>query len=112
MSKFNFVESEELIQSIIDKEIEEQDKLVEESEEDAPMNEYELRKLGWTGSFGWDWKIASTNILGQTITVTYSISLKSGKVKNTITFNQFESLTSSHLWSYGWYNLKGSETMS
>ena len=87
MSKFNFVESEELIQSIIDKEIEEQDKLVEESEEDAPMNEYELRKLGWTGSFGWDWKIASTNILGQTITVTYSISLKSGKVKNTITLS-------------------------
>ena len=30
-------------------------------------------------------------------------------VKNTITFNQFESLTSSHLWSYGWYNLKGDD---
>jgi len=30
-------------------------------------------------------------------------------VKNTITFNQFESLTNSHLWSYGWYNLKGDD---
>ena len=30
-------------------------------------------------------------------------------VKNTITFNQFELLASSHLWSYGWYNLKGDD---
>ena len=30
-------------------------------------------------------------------------------VKNTLTFNQFESLTNSHLWSYGWYNLKGDD---
>lgn len=30
-------------------------------------------------------------------------------VKNTITFNQFESLTNTHLWSYGWYNLKGDD---
>ena len=30
-------------------------------------------------------------------------------VKNTITYNQFESLTNSHLWSYGWYNLKGDD---
>ena len=30
-------------------------------------------------------------------------------VKNTLTFNQFESMTSSHLWSYGWYNLKGDD---
>ena len=30
-------------------------------------------------------------------------------VKNTITFNQFELLASTHLWSYGWYNLKGDD---
>ena len=30
-------------------------------------------------------------------------------VKNTITFNQFESLASRYLWSYGWYNLKGDD---
>ena len=30
-------------------------------------------------------------------------------VKNTITFNQFESLANTHLWSYGWYNLKGDD---
>ena len=30
-------------------------------------------------------------------------------VKNTLTYNQFESLTNSHLWSYGWYNLKGDD---
>ena len=30
-------------------------------------------------------------------------------VKNTLTFNQFESLTNSNLWSYGWYNLKGDD---
>ena len=30
-------------------------------------------------------------------------------VKNIITYNQFESLTSGHLWAYGWYNLKGDD---
>lgn len=30
-------------------------------------------------------------------------------VRNTLTFNQFKSLTNSHLWSYGWYNLKGDD---
>ena len=28
-------------------------------------------------------------------------------VRNTLTYNQFEFLASNHLWSYGWYNLKG-----
>ena len=30
-------------------------------------------------------------------------------VKNIITFNQFETLANSHLWAYGWYNLKGDD---
>ena len=30
-------------------------------------------------------------------------------VKNTLTFNKFESLANSHLWAYGWYNLKGDD---
>lgn len=30
-------------------------------------------------------------------------------VKNTLTYNQFEFLTNNHLWSYGWYNLKGDD---
>ena len=30
-------------------------------------------------------------------------------VKNIITYNQFELLTKSSLWSYGWYNLKGDD---
>ena len=28
-------------------------------------------------------------------------------VKNILTYNQFEFLSNTHLWSYGWYNLKG-----
>lgn len=30
-------------------------------------------------------------------------------VKNTTSYNQFEFLSSNHLWSYGWYNLKGED---
>ena len=85
ISKLHLMESEELIQSIVDKETEEQNKKAEEAKEDAPITEQELRKLKWEGSFGWDWVIASTNILGQSISITYSISLKDGKVKNSLT---------------------------
>ena len=84
-SKFNFMDSEELIKSILEKETEEQNRKAEEAKEDAPITEQQLRQLKWEGSFGWDWVIASTNILGQTISITYSISLKDGKVKNSLT---------------------------
>ena len=30
-------------------------------------------------------------------------------VKNILTYNQFEILSANNLWSYGWYNLKGSD---
>jgi hypothetical protein len=30
-------------------------------------------------------------------------------VKNILTYNQFEMLSANNLWSYGWYNLKGSD---
>jgi hypothetical protein len=92
VSKLDLIDGEKLIESIIEKEKEEQKKQVEETAEEVPVTTNQLRNLGWDGKFGWDWQIASSNILGQTVKVVYSISLASGKVKNVLklVFNSFE----------------------
>ena len=92
VSKLDLIDGEKLIESIMEKEKEEQKKLVEETAEEVPVTPNQLRNLGWDGKFGWDWQIASSNILGQTVKVIYSISLASGKVKNVLklVFNSFE----------------------
>ena len=92
VSKLDLIDGEKLIESIIEKEKEEQKKQVEETAEEVPVTPNQLRNLAWDGKFGWDWQIASSNILGQTVKVIYSISLASGKVKNVLklVFNSFE----------------------
>ena len=92
VSKLDLIDGEKLIESIIEKEKEEQKKQVEETAEEVPVTPNQLRNLAWDGKFGWDWQIASSNILGQTVKVVYSISLASGKVKNVLklVFNSFE----------------------
>ena len=92
-SKLELMDGETLIVTKMEQEREEQNKEVEKQvEEDATISPNELRKLGWDGSFGWDWELASSNILGQSVKVVYSISLKSGSVKNKIVlkFNNYE----------------------
>ena len=87
VSKLDFVETGKLLNSILDKEEEELKKKAKEAEEELPISENQLRNLGWSGSFGWDWTIANSNILGQTVKVVYSISLSGGKVKNSLSLN-------------------------
>ena len=91
VSKMDFVETGKLLNSILDKEEEELKKKAKEAEEESPVSEHQLRNLGWSGSFGWDWTIANSNILGQKVSVVYSISLSGGKVKNSLSlkFNSF-----------------------
>jgi hypothetical protein len=87
------MDGETLIVTKMEQEREEQNKEVEKQvEEDSNISSHELRNLGWDGSFGWDWELASSNILGQSVKVVYSISLKSGSVKNKIVlkFNNYE----------------------
>ena len=98
-SKLEFIEAGELLNSILEKEKEELDKNVNEiiQEElnqtlnktigESNISNYQLRNLGWDGSFGWDWKIASANILGQEIDFIYSISLGGGEVENSLTID-------------------------
>jgi len=93
ISKLELMDGETLIVTKMEQEREEQNKEVEKQvEEDANISPHELRNLGWDGSFGWDWELASSNILGQSVKVVYSISLKSGSVKNKIVlkFNNYE----------------------
>lgn len=67
------------------------------SKEENTLHEIELNSE--------DWKIAEFHLkssISSEIRIEKIIS-----VKNTITFNQFKFLTKSHLWTYGWYSLKG-----
>ena len=95
-SKLEFMEAGELLNSILEKEKEELDKNINDiiQEElnqtlngtlgESNISNYQLRNLGWDGSFGWEWKIASANILGQEIDLIYSISLGGGEVDNSL----------------------------
>ena len=93
ISKLELMDGETLIATKLEQEREEQNKEVEKQvQEDDNISNYGLRKLKWDGSFGWDWEIANSNILGQTIKVIYSISLENEKVKNMVIlqFNDFK----------------------
>ena len=85
-SKLEFMEAGELLNSILEKEKEELNKNINDiiQEElnqtlngtlgESNISNYQLRNLGWEGSFGWEWQICSVNILGQEIELIYSIS--------------------------------------
>ena len=92
--KLKFIKSDDLMESLVSKEQEEADKENEEneeSEENEGYNDVELRNskllrnLGWEGSFSKSWTLASSNILGKTVSLKYTISLSSGKLTNKIT---------------------------
>ena len=94
-----FIRSDKLMENILEQEKEELKKKNEENEENEDNEENKeetdldeqsedvkrLRRLGWDGSFSYSWEISSTDILGKKVSLTYSISLSSGKVKNTLT---------------------------
>ena len=90
LSKLDFVEGGKLLKSILEKEKEELNKNVKETEgeeTETPISEHRLRNLAWDGDFGFDWALASTNILGQKMQVIYSINLGKGKVDNSLTLD-------------------------
>ena len=66
-SKLEFVEGGKLLNSLLEKEKEELNKKINETdetdeEEKSPISEQQLRNLGWEGSFSYEWLIASSNI--------------------------------------------------
>ena len=98
-SKLEFVEGGKLLNSLLEKEKEELNKKANETEETeetdeteeeekSPISEKQLRNLGdWEGGFGYEWVIASTNILGQECDIFYSISLEDGELVNALNLN-------------------------
>ena len=62
----------------------------EENEKNEEKSEIELfnlkkaRKLAWEGSISKSWIIAHSNILGQTVSLKYELSLSDGTLSNTI----------------------------
>ena len=90
--KLKFIKSDDLISTLISKEKEEELKVEETdetSEEENPEidsnNEKQLRNLAFEGSLKRSWTLASSNILGKTVSLKYEISLGGGKLKNTLT---------------------------
>ena len=101
--KIKFIKSDDLMESLVLKEQEEEDKENEENEENEGIeenqenqenegyndvelrNSKQLRNLAWEGSFSKSWTLASSNILGKTVSLKYTISLSSGKLTNKIT---------------------------
>ena len=88
-SKLNLIESDTLIQSIIDKEIEEQNNLDQnKSKSDTSISENRIRNRNlqkesiWESLIGYSWVIVRTNILGQETTISYYVDLIDGKIKN------------------------------
>ena len=89
INKQSFIDSEELLKSILEKEKEEQKKLImEEGNYNNTLEEKsQLRHLGiLDGNFNYKWKIFECNVLGVEIKATYYLNLTNGKVKNTLTF--------------------------
>ena len=86
-SKLNFIDSEELIQSKIEKEIEAQNNLSQSafmedtSETDDSLGDLQRRKL-WEGEFDFNWPVLNSNILGQAVKIGYFVELDDGKIKN------------------------------
>ena len=79
----NFEENEDF-KKIVKKEENEKNEEKEEKSEIELSNSKQVRKLGWEGSFSRSWTIASSNILGKTVTLKYEISLSGGELSNTL----------------------------
>ena len=87
INKQSFMDSEELLKSILEKEKEEQNKYVMEEGNTTLEAESQLRHLNLLdGKFNYKWKIFECNVLGVEINATYYLNLTNGKVKNTLTF--------------------------
>jgi hypothetical protein len=97
--KLKFIKSDDLMESLVKKEQEEvnnaeQEEIsneVKDEENATPIalesdsNSKQLRKLAtWEGSFSYSWTLASSNILGKTVTLKYEIKLSGGSLKNTV----------------------------
>ena len=98
--KLKFIKSDDLMELIIAKEqkevnAEKVNNEVQQNEEDSgpivlekDSNSKQLRKLGiWEGSFSYSWTLATTNILGETVSLQYEISLSGGSLKNTVSLS-------------------------
>ena len=59
---------------------------IEESDKEL-INSKQVRKLRWEGSFSRSWTIASSNILGKTVSLQYEIDLSGGELSNTLSVN-------------------------
>ena len=103
--KLKFIKSDDLMKSLLLKEQEKDSELdesfeenedftkivkKEENEKNEEKSEIELfnlkkaRKLAWEGSISKSWIIAHSNILGQTVSLKYELSLSDGTLSNTI----------------------------
>ena len=86
-SKLNFIDSEELIQSKIKKEIEDLNNLSqsaskeETSETRGRLRDLQRRKL-WEREFDYNWEVIHSNILGQDAQIGYFVELTDGTIKN------------------------------
>jgi len=98
--KLKFIKSDDLMESIVAKEQEEVN--AEEKEEvnnevqkdeenaspillESDSDSKQLRKLGtWEGAFSYSWTLATSNILGKTITLKYEVKLSGGSLKNVV----------------------------
>ncbi len=93
-SKLTFIESEKLIQTIMNKEIEEQ-KNLSQYQNITSLNTIEnnnsikrnLKEDILEGSLGFTRDILYTNILGQDASLKYRVCLDGGKLKNYLIFN-------------------------
>ena len=94
-SKLSLIESEELIQSIVNREIEEQRNLKQNlSKSDTDISENKIRnrilkfKDNLESSFGFTWEIIQTNILGQETTIGYYVDPSiDGKISHGLLIN-------------------------
>lgn len=78
-SKFNFIDSEVLIKSLMEQEY--------KAEEEAESKE-QLRNLAnWPGSINFSKVIFTANILGKSSSLSYNIKLSSQKLRNYLNFN-------------------------
>ncbi len=62
----------------------EENKENEEKSDKELINSKQVRKLKWEGSFSRSWTLANSNILGQTVSLQYEISLSGGELSNTL----------------------------
>ena len=78
--KFNFVHSKYLLNLI-------KEKKIEETKEEIPEETKPLRQLGFPISASRTIPIVTFNVLGQTVTIKYELSISSTKVVNKVTIN-------------------------